>query len=245
MNFLDQIDNYTNSVKHRGCINGNYGKIYNFNSDTVRNLGCNNWNCLYCRPMKKYNLFLATYYLVINLDLNRHFVMTFGGSKFRNEFSWEESYYIMSEIWSKFKDVIEYNYGPFDYIQFPRAQRDGYCHYHTLIPMYIPFSFLEKKRKELYPELGYLRIMKNVDVAQYLHRDFYKDPEYYIADGYKHFRTSRGIELKSFKTEFQEENKIFVGRWSEGQVNEIMKKKYGRMPLDLYINEINEKEAKK
>lgn len=239
MDFLEQIENYTDAKKHRGCYKGFYGKVYNLNEDIVRPLGCNNWNCPNCRPRKKYNLFLETYYCVINLDLTRHFIMTFQGKKYRELYSWIESYYVMSKIWNKYKQVIEYHYGPLDYIQFPRSQQDGYCHLHTLIPKYIPWRFLEKKRRKLYPELGSVSINKNVDVATYLHRDFFKDNEYIIPNKFTHVRHSRSIKFNEFnKNDF---NLIFSGNMSEGAINKFVVDKLDRLPLDVYINELNKK----
>jgi len=164
--------------------------------------------------------------------------MTFGGSEFRDLYTPEQSYPIMAKIWNKFKQVIEYHKGKFDYIILPRAQKDGYCHYHTLLPKNISWYFLNEKRK-LYPEMGFLRINRNVDIAEYLHGDFFKDSEYYLPHGCRHYSSSRGIKFNKYSNPyFQDDNVIILGNHTLQQFEDLVNEKFGRsLPNEEYIKE--------
>jgi hypothetical protein len=238
LDFIQLGDKYNSFNQHKACFNGSLGKIYNLRRDEVNNLNCNHWDCPRCRSKKKYQLFLETFYLVNQLDLNKHFIMTFQGKDFRDKYSYEESYEIMSKTWHKYQQVIEYHKGKFDYIKFPRAQQDGYCHFHIILPKFISWYFLDLKRK-LYPELGFVRISKNVDLAEYLHRDFFKDHEYYIPKGVRHYSCSRGLTYNKFSNPyFQEDNAIILGRHTLSEFEDLVNKKFGRsLPNEEYLKE--------
>lgn len=238
MDFLELSDYYNSYNYHSSCFNGGLGEIYNLRNDNVNPISCHHWDCPKCRPNNKYKLFLETYYLVENLDFNKHFTITFQGKKIREKHSFEQSYPIMSKIWNKYKQVIEYHKGKFDYIIFPRAQKNGYCHFHVILPKFISWKFLDEKRK-LYPELGYVRINKNVDLAQYLHQDFFKDHEYYIPKGIRHYSTSRALKFNKFSNPFfQEDNAIIMGNHTMQEFEDLVKEKFGRpLPNEHYLKE--------
>jgi len=168
--------------------------------------------------------------------MDKHFIITFGGKEFRAKYTYKESYAIMSNYWHKYSKVIEYHKGKFDYIQFPRAQQDGYCHLHTIIPNYISWKFLDEKRK-LYPEMGYVRINKNVDLAQYLHKDFFKDNEYYLPKGVRHYNSSRALKLVKYMNPFfQEDNVMMLGKYKIQEFETEVENKFRcALPNEYYI----------
>lgn len=172
------------------------GRSYNIGNDSLKDVYCMKWDCSFCRPILKYIYFIEVLKNVYSFKLYNHFVITFPGKSFRDKYSWDESFKNMSYAWNKFKKIVEYHYGPFDYIQFPRSQKTGYCHYHTLINKNISWYFLNKKRK--LSELGYVSIQKNKNTADYLTSDYWKDNEWCIPSSYRHFRSSRSIKLNNF-----------------------------------------------
>lgn len=227
---------YNSYFMNSGCFNGSIGEIYNSRSHKVLNMSCKMWSCPKCRKRLKYRLFLETFYLVDQLELNKHFILTFGGEEYRKKYSFYDSYKIMSNNWDKFKKVIEYHKGKFDYILFPRAQNDGYCHYHVLLPKYISWYFLENKRKK-YDEMGYLRINKNRDVAEYLHSDFFKDSEYWIPTNIKHYKSSRGIKFNKYRDPFfEDDNCMILGKHSVEDLEELVEDKFKcSLPNEYYL----------
>jgi len=163
--------------------------------------------------------------------------MTFGGKEFREKYNFTETYKIMSRIWNKYKMVIEYHKGKFDYIILPRAQQDGVCHFHCILPKWISWRFLDKKRK-LYPEMGYVRINKNVDLADYLHNDFFKDHEYWIPEGVRHYSSSRGLKFNKFTNPyFNEENSMILGQHTISDLEDLVMEQFGRLlPASYYLS---------
>jgi hypothetical protein len=237
--FNDLKDYYNSYNKHRGCYIGSIGKFYNLKDNKVYNMGCKHWSCPRCRARKKYQLFLETYYLTQNLGMDKHFIMTFQGKEFREKIPYYQSFPIMNNIWHKYHKVIEYHKGKIDYLIFPRAQQDGYCHFHVTMPRSISWKFLDEKRK-LYPEMGYVRINKNVDLAEYLHKDFFKDHEYVIPFGVKHFRSSRSLKINRFYNPFFHEDNAFV-TGDIKKLEELVIEKFGRsLPLEEYVKQFVE-----
>jgi len=237
-NFKQLSDDYNSYETHRGCYNGSIGKIYNLRENVVNHVGCNHWNCPRCRKRLRWNLYEQTFYLSKSLGLDKHFIITFGGKEFRTKYTYEESYGIMSNYWDKYKKVIEYHKGKFDYIQFARAQQDGYCHLHTIIPKFISWKFLDEKRK-LYDKMGFVSINKNVDLADYLSYDFFKDREYYIPKGVRHYNSSRALTLNRFDNPFfQDDNVMVLGRHTVEKFEDDVLGKFGRLlPNEYYIRE--------
>jgi hypothetical protein len=181
------------------------GKLYNSVTGEIKDLRCKKYSCPSCRAVKQQIVYLETLRNVYNFDLQRHFVITFEGKKFRDKYTWIESYKYMAKFWDLYRKVIEYHYGKIDYILFARAQKSGYCHYHILLNKSVPWGFLNEKRKKY--GLGFVSIQKNKDVAEYLHTDYWHDTEWIIPGNVRHYRTSRGIILNNFKAD---ENFNFV-----------------------------------
>jgi len=234
---FQQLKDYYNSYdQHKGCFTGSLGKIYDLRNDKLRPFGCFNWNCPKCRPYLKYKLYVETFNICKAFELDKHFIITFQGKKFRDKIPFYQSYQIMSNIWNKYKKVIEYHKGKFEYLIFPRAQKDGYCHFHIILPKYISWYFLEKKRK-LYPEMGYLRINKNIDLAEYLHRDFFKDNEYYTPLGQRHYSSSKALTFNQYiNPYFREDNILLLGRHKPEDMEKEIIKKFGRLlPFEEYV----------
>ena len=98
----------------------------------------------------------------------------------------------MARSWTLLKHVIQYHKGKFDYVMFPRAQKNGYCHYHILTNKYIPKKFLLEKSKK-YKNIGFIKIKRNVSVAEYLTKDFFKDNEYVIPFRKRHYNSSKDV----------------------------------------------------
>lgn len=232
---------YNSYFSHIGCYNGSLGEIYNNRKNMVYPVACKNWSCPKCRKILKYNLFVEVFYLVYALNLDRHFIITFRGNRdYKRGYGvlseFEDSYRIMSKLWNKFKKVIEYHKGKFDYILLSRSQNDGFCHFHILLPKYISWYFLDKKRK-LYDDLGYLSINKNRSVADYLHKDFFKDSEYWIPKGVKNYKSSRGIKFNKYKeNDFKLENCFILGKHTMKDFEDLVESRFGRcLPIDYYM----------
>lgn len=172
------------------------GYLYDREFNLLSDIHCMKWRCKRCRYYKKFFLYLDVLANVYAFNLDKHFILTFGGKEMRDIFSWEESYKIMSKKWHSFMNCIKKFYGNFDYILFPRAQKSGYCHYHVITNTYLDWDWLNKKRK-LYG-LGFMSIQKNNSVADYLALDYFKDHEWVIPPDFKHYRCSRSIVLNNF-----------------------------------------------
>lgn len=220
MERLDLIYNTDNSRKFedleydyymRNYLCGSVGKIYDFRNNRLPDVGCNKWNCAYCRPFKKFNLYMEILRYVYVYNLDKHFVITFEGKKLRDKISWFDSYKFMSKEWDKLVHTIKYNYyeryckngeyAPyigenFSFIVLPRSQKSGYCHYHVLVPDEISWYYLDNIRKRY--NLGYMSIKRNKSVAEYLSNDFFKDNEWVIPYQVYHYRCSRNIKINKY-----------------------------------------------
>jgi hypothetical protein len=153
----------------------------------------------------------------------------------------------MPKSWKKYKQVIQYKYGKFDYIMLPRSQKDGYCHYHIILNSdYIPQTWLDTKRKK-YSNMGYVSIQTNQTLAYYLTNDFFKDNEYVIPENKRHFygssevkkyltiNNSKNIENYPLNYNHDEGNKI---QQYEQQIQEI---NGYPLPLEEYLSEYYQK----
>ena len=180
---------------------------------------------------------MSTLVNVLSFDLDRHFIITSRGKNFRTMYTYEESYDYMSYGWKKLKQRIQRKYGYFDYICFPRAQRDGYVHLHVIVNKFIPWSFLDVVRLEV--GLGYTSIQKNKSVSDYLHQDFFKDHEYYIPEGKKRYYSSRSIVMNQYKRSewWNDENIFFKGKMNLDEIYDLINKKFGYpLPFEEYVN---------
>lgn len=218
-----------------GCCKN--GGIYSLREEKIKPVFCKNWSCARCRKKLKYDLYMKTLTNAYAFNLDRHFIITIGGKKYRKNNSYQDSYKYMSKGWNKLKQIIKYHYGKFDYIGFPRAQKDGYCHLHLLINRRVPWSFLDKKRKKV--GLGFVSIQKNRKVADYLHQDFFKDHEYYTPKNVKHYYSSRSIIINNHNKEvdpwWKKENIYFETSDREFMYKEIAKR-FGRpLPFEEYV----------
>jgi len=194
-----------NELRRHYCKNnkkcGKLGKVYIPIEMKLTDIGCNKWDCNKCRSNKKFNLYLDILRYVYIYNLQNHFIITFAGKNVRNICSYEESYRFMTKQWDKFRKTIVRRYGSFTYILLPRAQKDGYCHFHILTNKYMSWEWLNKKRKKY--GLGYVSIQKNKDVAEYLNTDYFTESEWFIPLGIRRYRNSKNILLNSEKYETQ------------------------------------------
>lgn len=242
------LRNMYNSLKSSGpCYYGNIGSQYILNTDRVERISCKNWRCFICRKKLKWNLYHNLFYLFKNCNMNRHLVLTFEGSKIRNKVSFLKSYKLLSYEWNKLKRMINYDYGDFNYVCLPRSQLNGYCHYHIILDKYINWNWLDNKRKK-YEFLGYCSIMQNKNVADYLHKDFFNDYEYYIPKNVRHYNTSRGIKLIKYNDYKSNIDNVLLmkNKKNKNDFNNILEKmvleKYGRLlPNYYYIREYYDK----
>jgi len=177
--------------------------------DVVDNLLCHNFSCERCRRIKKRMMFFKILELCCEHDLRFHRVLTCAGAEYRASHSIEESYVDMAVAWHKLSKMIDYwfvkkfgNSVRFSYIVMPRSQKDGYCHYHIIsnFNLYKPWIQSVIKR---YPVLGFVGVGKKQDPVSYLCNDFFKDSEYWIPVGKRHFSHSSDLDL-SF-AEFQDD----------------------------------------
>lgn len=183
-------------------------QVYNYDNNTLQDVGCGHWTCKVCRPHKKYALYIEILKNVYMFDLNKHFIITSEGKQFRSEYTFQESYRFFSQQWNKFKQLMEYHFQPINYIVLPRSQKDGYCHYHIIMDSWISWKWLNEKRKKY--NLGFMSIKKNKSVAEYLANDYFKDREFVIPDNFKHYRSSRSIILNNYRPDLK--NLIFFDK---------------------------------
>jgi len=183
-------------------------KAYDKRNHRVNGILCNQFTCARCRKKLKQKIFEKASENILKLDLSRHLVLTTEGDAYRDDHTVEQSYEDMSSSWYKLHRIINYHYGerkkignkivfasPMEYICFPRAQKDGYCHYHILTNKYVPKKFLKEKSSK-YGNMGYLKIKQNKDTIGYLSKDFFKDPEWYIPEGFRHYNCTKNVDLK-------------------------------------------------
>ncbi|HEY0090432.1 MAG TPA: hypothetical protein VGB37_16400 [Candidatus Lokiarchaeia archaeon] len=229
MNYQELKNLYNKKSVH--C--GNIGKIVLEGDNQIIDLKCNKWHCKECRPQKKFELYLDILRYVYIYDLQKHFIITSEGKKYRKDKIYEESYKFMSKQWIKYLKVIQTRVGKIIYILLARAQKDGYCHYHIITNKYIDWSFLNKKRKKY--GLGFVSIQKNKDVAEYLNTDYFKENEWIIPLNVKHFRSSMEIKINNKEKQLK---KYFKPQIKDKEIVKIMSKNYG-IEIDLeeyYIN---------
>lgn len=199
------------------------GFLYNNEDGSLNDIRCKKWDCEYCRILKKYGLYIEILKNIYNFDLDKHFIITTAGNEFRSKYNWIESFYYMNKQWDLLKKVIEYKYGKLTYIVLPRSQKNGYCHYHTILSKKIPWEFLNEKRKKY--DLGFVSIQKNKDLAEYLCTDYFKDDEWVIPEKIKHYRSSRDIMLNNFESD---KNYTFINnKTSLDQVEKLVRKIFG------------------
>ena len=198
------------------CENHEIGKLINTKTGMLHYLRCKTRNCPMCYAIKRWYLYNETVKNVLIFNLQKHFIVTSPGKQFRSRHTWEQSYPIMAHNWNKFLQVIKYNLTyytkivnnrktrfkydnpkPLDYMAFPRAQQDGFCHYHILLNQYIPWDFLNEKRQKY--DMGFVSIQENKDVAEYLNNDFLKESEWYIPQNVPNYSTSRSIIVNNYK----------------------------------------------
>lgn len=195
---LEEYDEFKKTYKNPYYLCGKLGHYYNNNSETVNYVKCQSWTCNVCRRARQYNLYLEILKNVYSFDLQKHFIITFGGKEIREKISWYDSYRFMNKQWDKFLKTIKRKYGDLSYILLPRAQKDGYCHFHIITNKWLDWEWLNEKRKKY--NLGFVSIQKNKDVAEYMKNDYWKKTEWYIPLDIKRYRTSRDIVLRNWKS---------------------------------------------
>jgi hypothetical protein len=201
MNFIEpennnkELDGLHQRYSRKYPLCGKIGKTFSYGRLKINR--CMKWRCIECFPKLRFLLFLEILKNIYAFDMDKHFIITFEGKKLRNKISAEESFKFMNKQWDKFSKVIKRRYPDFKYILLPRSQKNGYCHYHIITNQYIPWEFLDKKRKKY--DLGFVSIQKNKSVAEYLHTDFFKDGEWVIPLNIRHVRSSRDIKLRNLK----------------------------------------------
>lgn len=172
-------------------------KIYNKREHTIQNANCNQYSCSRCRPGRKHRLLNAVIEVAEKQGLTRMLTITFPGRKYRNRVSPDDSFAYNMRRFNSLKIYLKRRLGvKLEYINFPRSQKDGYCHQHILIDRYIPKSVLDDICKHL--GLGSTNI-KYVDIHRiggYLKAELNnKDHEWMIPKHKKHYSKSHGVTL--------------------------------------------------
>ncbi|EMR73030.1 hypothetical protein MBGDN05_00784 [Thermoplasmatales archaeon SCGC AB-539-N05] len=170
---------------------------------------CNSWSCERCRPRKMKNLLNVIVEQANDKNLTRHLVITSAGKDFREKFSPDESFDFFAKQFNQLRKYYRREFSHnLSYIALPRSQEDGFCHYHCLIGSYIPKNWLDNVLKKL--GLGWCFITY-VDVhrlANYLSKYWYKEHEWFIPKGKKHYTHSADVDLTLFAPE---DNWYFIG----------------------------------
>lgn len=218
---------------YRGRCNscGKIGYLYDTGSGVLNDVNCNKWFCQYCMPFLKYCLYLEIQKNVYSFNLDKHFIITFGGKELRDKINIVDSYKYMALAWDKMLRNLRHQYGYFDYILLPRAQKTGYCHYHILINKFIDWVDIDHYRK--LAALGYSSINKNQSVAEYMHNDFFKSHEWFIPPNIRRVRTSRSIKINNRGKNIE---KIFLNKKTGlNKIRDILYLEYGEyLDIDEY-----------
>jgi hypothetical protein len=176
-----------------GCGNSKF--LYSLKDDSVHSVLCHSFSCERCRRIKKRLLFFRLLDVCVECDLHVHTVITCAGDDYRSVHSIEDSYSDMAKAWNKLRLMIKYHMGnDFSYVAMPRAQKNGYCHYHILSNFVLNKSWLQTVLRR-YPIFGFVGLGRRRDPVRYLCNDFFKDSEYYIPFGKRHFSVSRDVHV--------------------------------------------------
>lgn len=192
-------------------ICGRLGTYYDSEYDQPLSQRCVKWNCSICRPYMRNKLYFNLLQAVYNYDFKIHFMITFPGNNLRKYVNYEGSYRYMNHRWKNFWRSIIYvpadkkhglkpYYRNIEYIVLPRSQNNprngnkpGYCHYHVFLNKGIDIDYI--KERSLEHGFGWSSIKRNYELAEYLSKDFWYDPEWVIPYNIRHYRCSRGIYL--------------------------------------------------
>lgn len=229
---FEELVNVYQTVNRKCC---KCGRVYSLSKDRIVPVFCDMWCCDRCRKRLKSLLYVNTSMNCLLFGLDRHFVVTVKGNDFRDLYSYEDSYVFLMYSWKRLRQMITRKYGYFDYVCFPRAQKNGYAHLHILVSKFISWRFLEDKRKKI--GLGYVSINRNKSVVDYLHMDFFKDHEYYIPLGRKHYACSRNIIMDNTVKDdwWKEENQYFNTNDIE-VIYDKLNNRFGRsLPFEEYV----------
>lgn len=230
----EQLKEYYNRP-NRLC--GHLGKVYVTDNDELYDIKCRKFHCKKCINFLKYVLYLEIIKNVYCFELDRHFVITFDrNNKNYENVKWYESYYIMNKEWNKLRLALARKYGKIIYILLPRSQKSGFCHYHILLNKYVSWKWLNIIRKKY--NFGYMSIQRNKSVAEYLANDYYKNNEWIIPFGIRHYRSSREIELMRFNK--NNGNIFFNGILKIDEIKNLLKHEYNILydENNYYVNKI-------
>jgi len=104
-------------------------------------------------------------------------------------------------------------------ITLPRAQASpeennpiGFCHLHNIVNLPLNNDFLEEKISKNSYRIGYRFITQNNNVAEYLCKDFFNDPEWYIPYGQKHYITTENLHINPGQYDYMQPGNILFLR---------------------------------
>ena len=182
------------SNKNKSC---GLHKIYDKRENKVLASTCSQISCAKCRPVRKHIILNAVIEACKEHGLNRMLVITLKGKEFRKTCSPDDSFKYMMKKFNSLKIYLKRHLGiKLKYINFPRSQKNGYCHLHVFPDKYIQKDILQKMANDL--DLGYTNI-KYVDIQRvgaYLKAELNnKDHEWFLPKNKKHYTTSDEITL--------------------------------------------------
>lgn len=228
------FDDWRDFYNRKDFICGHLGRVYNFRYDYVSDNSCNKWNCAKCRRYKKWIYYLQVMEQVFKFGLFYHLVITFKGSNYRSRINWIDSYKFMSNSWSKLRYRIYRRYGKINFILNFRSQKSGYCHLHGLLSDVLDFDWLKESCEQV--EMGWTRFKFNPSINDYIN-DFFKDNEWCIPIGRRHFSSSRSIKFNFQGDPFWDENNIYLphGNTLDELEYRIFKKYRRVLPYEEYV----------
>lgn len=199
---LDRQDRYR--TKNFSCNSILY---YDIRKSNIKSNQCMRFSCGKCRNKAiKYKLNEVVCSSFDN-NLKIHFCITLEGKDFRRFIDPDYSFKYIYIKWNNFRNAYKRKFKKkLSYVAFFRSQESGYAHLHILLDKYIPSNWIESILRKL--RLGWARI-KYVDVQRiknYLSKYWYKEHEWFIPKGKKHFSTSRDISLKDYSINISSDN---------------------------------------
>jgi hypothetical protein len=189
-----RIARYSSASPYCGC-----SLLYNASKHLLKKTRCGCYSCSRCRPhLQKWLLNRITTLAEIH-HLTRHLIITVPGEEFRLKVSPDESFSYAARKFNDFRTLYKREFGHnLEYIALPRSQKSGYIHYHILVGSYIPKDWLDNTMVSLklgFPFIDYVDIHR---LGAYLSKYWYKEHEWYIPKGKRHYSHSAGLNIDNF-----------------------------------------------
>lgn len=185
--------------------NQNCGMFWMLNADDgdLKLSSCGQFSCQRCRPKKIAGLREDLLRECKENALLNRLDMTLMGKEFRSKVTAEESYIYHNEKFENIIRAMRRKHGDVNYISLRRSQKDGYCHSHTFMDVWIEPEWMEKKARG--HDVGWCRLRHGSveQMVKYVASHFSSNPaklgEFCIPEGKKHVTTSQNIKLSDFQ----------------------------------------------